>query len=217
MAINVKTKYPDNADAPSLAYPTGSFRNDSAPESEDGTPLEKDWANDFLGARDAVILEGGVTPSGIPDTSESSDFLDALLQIISDNQTLPPFQSQAVWNAGSSTTESLISAVKLLTSIKTLTIGDGQTYQDVTASRAVGVNYTNTTGKTIYLSVCNIALQNSTVLSVYVGGIRVSQSSTGGSDSQGFSRQSIGFAIIPNGAVYRVESSRAIDEWVELR
>ncbi|WP_289281577.1 MULTISPECIES: hypothetical protein [unclassified Methylophaga] len=85
MTINVKTTYPDNADAASLDYITGSFRNDSTPSSEDGTPLEVAWMNDFLGSRDAILAEGGVTPSGVPDTAQESDVLDALKQIIADN------------------------------------------------------------------------------------------------------------------------------------
>ncbi|KKK55356.1 hypothetical protein LCGC14_3075380, partial [marine sediment metagenome] len=90
MAINVKTKYPDNADAASLDYPSGSFRNDSTPSSEDGTPLEVAWMNDFLGSRDAVLLEGGITPSGDPDTAQVSDFLNGLKQIIANNTTHAP-------------------------------------------------------------------------------------------------------------------------------
>lgn len=101
MAINVKTTYPDNANAASLDYTTGSFRNDSTPSSEDGTPLEVAWMNDFLGGRDAILAEGRVTPSGVPDTVQESDVLDALKQIIADNtpdQSTPIISGLVVTN-----------------------------------------------------------------------------------------------------------------------
>jgi hypothetical protein len=84
MAINIKAVYPANADSPSLSYITGSFRNDSSPESEDGTPLEMAWANDFLGARDALLQRAGITPSGDVETANDSDVLDAIEFIVND-------------------------------------------------------------------------------------------------------------------------------------
>ncbi len=97
MAINIKEAYPANADSPSLAYTTGSFRNDSTPESEDGTPLEKGWANDLLGARDAILKRANITPSGDVETAEVSDVLDALEFIIEDLAPSPsPFESKPI-------------------------------------------------------------------------------------------------------------------------
>lgn len=94
MALNIKVAYPANADSPSLSYPTGSFRNDSTPESEDGTPLENQWANDFLGARDAILEQAGITASGDVETAEASDVLDALNIIARQNAS---FQNIAVF------------------------------------------------------------------------------------------------------------------------
>lgn len=59
-------------------------------------------------------------------------------------------------------------------------LGSGQTWQDVTASRASGVTYTNSTGKPITFS-CS---QNAgTSLTVIVGGVTVWSASTGASDT----------------------------------
>lgn len=115
MAINIKEAYPANADSPSLDYTTGSFRNDSTPESEDGTPLEKGWANDFLGARDAILKQANITPSGDVETAEASDVLDALNIIAKQNasvQNMVVFDVSGVtnWTVPQELTDGLIKA-----------------------------------------------------------------------------------------------------------
>lgn len=83
MAINLNTRYPGRVDPPSIDYPTGSVKNRSAPAVLDGTPLEKDWANDVLGSRDAILKAGGVTASGNIETADVSDVVVALKNIVS--------------------------------------------------------------------------------------------------------------------------------------
>lgn len=210
MAINVKTTYPDNANAASLDYTTGSFRNDSTPSSEDGTPLEVAWMNDFLGGRDAILAEGGVTPSGVPDTAQESDVLDALLQIISDNSPEQATQIQTVWNSGISSEESLISPEKLDQKIKTLAIGTGQTYQDVSASRVIGVTYTNSTGRPIMVFVSLGVNSIGQTVSVSVNG-----SSILNCPVEGFA---VPFSfVVPSGGTYSATAPSGFQSWVELR
>lgn len=78
MSLNISTRYGGRANAPSLDYPTGSFKNKTAPDAVDGTPLEKDWANDLLGARDAILAAAGLTANGTADTAQASQLLAAL-------------------------------------------------------------------------------------------------------------------------------------------
>lgn len=78
MAANIKTRYGTRANDPSIDYPSGSFKNKSAPDSVDGTPLERDWANDFLGTRDAILQAAGITANGNIETAQASQVLTAL-------------------------------------------------------------------------------------------------------------------------------------------
>ncbi|WP_341232360.1 hypothetical protein [uncultured Methylophaga sp.] len=113
MAIKLAERYPTRASDPSLAYPTGSFKNKSAPGAVDGTPLEKDWANDFLGFRDALLDAAEIVANGDIDTAQASQTFDALTAYIAASSPQTPSQTQAVWNAGESTVESKISSLKL--------------------------------------------------------------------------------------------------------
>lgn len=92
----------------------------------------------------------------------------------------------------------------------TQALGQNQTYQDVTASRVVNTDYTNTTGRPIFVSVNAGGAQRS--LALIVDGITVSASgvdgslSNNGNDVQG---------IIPPGSIYRVNNT--FSTWIELR
>lgn len=87
-------------------------------------------------------------------------------------------------------------------------LGVGQTWQNVTGSRAIGTTYTNTTGRAIVVSVNN----NSGTTSVLtVGGVQVGRVGqyTGGEGYQLC-------AVVPNGATY-VYTGAGIQNWAELR
>lgn len=78
MAIIISTQYPGKTNAPSAAYPQGSARNVTISGDGTGTPWEQQLVNDVLGFLQALLLEGGITPSGSPDTALASDYLDGL-------------------------------------------------------------------------------------------------------------------------------------------
>tara|TARA_R110000796_G_scaffold145458_1_gene262065 strand:+ start:421 stop:1227 length:807 start_codon:yes stop_codon:yes gene_type:complete len=91
-------------------------------------------------------------------------------------------------------------------------VGVGQTWQDVKASRAVGTAYTNITGKPIEVSA-----------SVYVGGNGSSLLQVDGINVQfmvnQFGDRNLNVtmsAIVPNGSTYNVTSG-GINYWAELR
>lgn len=93
-------------------------------------------------------------------------------------------------------------------------IGTGQSWQDVTAARAFGITYTNTTGRTIAVSVWPRA-QTSRSYEIVVGGIVLGSLSYG---SANVAAQL--FAVVPPGATYRVNNpsgGSTIGAWVELR
>ena len=86
-------------------------------------------------------------------------------------------------------------------------LGVGQTWQDVTASRAAGVTYTNSTGKPI---VVHILLGSGTSPpNITVGGVLIYGSGVGQTG-----QFMINTAVIPNGATYVVN---ARTQWLELR
>jgi len=86
-------------------------------------------------------------------------------------------------------------------------IGVGQTWQDMTASRALGVNYTNTTGNPIGISIGQVA--NGSV-SLFIDGIEVVDMD--GIDGAALTLSS----IVPVGAVYQVTGA-SVRRWLELR
>lgn len=97
-------------------------------------------------------------------------------------------------------------------------LGIGQTWQDVTGSRSVGVTYTNTTGRPIEITI-NM-LSTSTSVSSYLLNINGSTVCEGGSymNSTGQKISGICGIIIPNGQTYSITLTNCtISEWWELR
>lgn len=88
-------------------------------------------------------------------------------------------------------------------------IGIGQTWQDVTASRAVNVNYTNSTGKPIMVA---LNFNTGTSGSMTVDGVFAGIGSTAVSQATGGLN-----TIVPNGSVYRYTGGAALLAWAELK
>ena len=93
--------------------------------------------------------------------------------------------------------------------------GAGQRWSDVKNTRNLGVNYTNTSGRTIALFASTVPATSPASSVIYVDGVTVSNSAIVGSDS-GFTRMASGSAIISPGSTYRVEAN-SLDKWSELR
>lgn len=104
-------------------------------------------------------------------------------------------------------TTNAINAIKML--------GNGQKWTDVKSGRQSGVNYTNSTGRTIAISVATPANNTASSLVISVDGVTCSSYYVGGNNSD-LTRQSIGNAIIPAGSTYRVDAT-SIGIWAELR
>lgn len=82
MALKLNERYPGRFDNPTAAYPQGSFKNRSAPGAQDGSYLEKDWANDSLGFFGRLLTVAGMIPNGTVDTALSSQYYDAFKTIL---------------------------------------------------------------------------------------------------------------------------------------
>lgn len=97
-------------------------------------------------------------------------------------------------------------------------VGVGQTWQDMSASRASGTTYTNSTGKPIMVNVFNNALDAGFTISATVGGVLVGYAG-GGAGGDARRAGTVSF-IVPDGTSYAVTYSAyglSSIKWSELR
>ena len=118
-----------------------------------------------------------------------------------------------------STTEALTAAQgkalkDTLDNIVYSTLGVGQTWHDVTGSRAKGVVYTNTTGKPIQVSVIIRDSGSTNNLNFFVNGDAVISIPDLVGGSSGFQQLTI---TVPPTHTYRLETNNLIYSWWELR
>lgn len=124
---------------------------------------------------------------------------------------LPVVAAQAVANAGTDISASI--TPKTLAGVLALrqkSIGDGQTLQDLTSSRAKGVTYTNATGRTI---VIQLAWGDTNTPGVNYFSIDSLQYTMDFATSF----VCISTFIIPSGSTYVLTGSTDIVKWTELR
>lgn len=88
-------------------------------------------------------------------------------------------------------------------------LGVNQTWQNVTASRALGTTYTNSTGKPIMIRVNKNNVAN-TGWSMFVNGVVVAI-------VNGYGTGNGASVIVPNGATYSADTVNALLSWFELR
>jgi hypothetical protein len=102
-----------------------------------------------------------------------------------------------------------------LTDLPASGLGVGQTWQDVSASRSLGVTYTNSTGKPIEVLINRIdgGIDYSTFL---INGVEVSRIRGDGSQA-GYPPFGTTSITIPNGDTYEAGQTNAIQQWWELR
>jgi len=93
----------------------------------------------------------------------------------------------------------------------TPSVGVGQTWQDVKATRAFNTDYTNSTGKPIMVSACTTNSSQNVGFNVIVGGVTIYTDPGTASVSNGCT------FLVPNGAIYRINCARNLGTWAELR
>ncbi|MEI7194495.1 hypothetical protein WCT81_01980 [Pectobacterium versatile] len=91
-------------------------------------------------------------------------------------------------------------------------VGNGQEWQNLTANRAVGVIYTNATGRAISVSLVGRGSSDSVSAKIYVGDVIVAE--LGGSSTP--INRPVSF-IVPTGKTYKVDSNSYVVIWSELR
>ena len=83
MALNYNSRYPLQTDVDAQFYPYGKAKNVSADDAADGFPFERDYINDQFGFFQKLLVESGTTPNGNVDTALSSQYFNALQNVIS--------------------------------------------------------------------------------------------------------------------------------------
>jgi len=117
-----------------------------------------------------------------------------------------PTSALATGTASSST---FLRGDRAWAAVPDLSIGVGQTWQNVAASRSSGVTYTNSTGKPIMVAITVGVTGATSFLSV--DSVSVGAATT----VSGFSNLQQLTAIVPNGSTYIFNG--AVDAWAELR
>ena len=184
MAIIPETEFPGKIIAGNANYPYGQARDVTTPSDGTGTPWRASLVNDIFGFLQATLIEGGVTPSGAPDTATVSQYLVALKNIIDTKIDAEPM------------------------------LGRGQTWQNVTSSRAANTTYTNSTQRPIQVSIVMRDSGNIDPASLLVGGSLAVYAPDIAGGTPGSQQWTV---IVPQGATYRLNTSNPVQHWAELR
>ena len=172
--------------------------------------------------KDTLVVHDGVTVGGHPVATRAND--DGTISLIKkDGTSAGTINTLGLFNntlTSTNTNQALTASQgKVLKDTLNTTVsssfGVGQTYSDVTASRAKNVTYTNTTGRAILVNVCATCTDDDGGLTVKVGGIRVGYSSGYQSNGGGGWQNTLTF-IVPNFGSYIVSGNSGIAFWVEL-
>ena len=81
--INLESEFSPRVNPADANYPFGSIKDNTSPGANDGTPLAAVWGNNWEGFAQAAMTEAGITPSGLPDTAQNSQLLDAVKAVTS--------------------------------------------------------------------------------------------------------------------------------------
>lgn len=93
-------------------------------------------------------------------------------------------------------------------------LGVGQTWQNVTGSRALGATYTNNTGRPIQLSISVRDSGSTARVTLTIGGVVAVDLIDIAGGSAGYQQIT---AIVPNGQTYRLDTANILSHWAELR
>ena len=118
--------------------------------------------------------------------------------------------------ADNTTTQTGTSATTAVTpaSLKASSFGLGQTWQDVTGSRAITTTYTNSTGRPIEVSILVSLGNTGTLTNLTIGGVVACSTTAPGGGTYLYNL----IGIVPNGATYSVSGgSPTLSRWSELR
>ena len=126
-------------------------------------------------------------------------------------------QSTATWQAGTGTTESLVSPAKVKAAVVANVpdpIGVNQTWQNMAGSRSVGTSYQNTTGRPIMVSICTNAVSRANFQVSTDNSTWITVGALAGYGNIGDEKSSQ--VIVPDNHYYRATGG-SLQIWAELR
>lgn len=156
----------------------------------------------------AALVAGDIAGAGHWIVLRYDQSLDKwALQNPATGVTAQAFASSAETQTGAATNK----AVTPSGLAETMLGGVGQSWNDVTASRALSTTYTNSTGRPIFVSVSG-SVNSAAEMSVLVNGVQVGKQTSPGGSVMCIT------AIVPPGATYRVQiGSGSLQTWFEMR
>lgn len=167
---------------------------------------------------EALIFIAGVDYwTGARSTSTVLSNRNNNLQIVDKGVAIgqPILKSEVVNDLASNDTDKPLSAAQGK-ALNDKMIGVGQTWQDVAASRVLGVEYTNNTDRPIQLAISLHLTDESADYFLIIGGVQVAMGT--GSQSGGTGDWSDSLChIVPAGAKYRLNGITTVYGWAELR
>lgn len=169
--------------------------------------------------KNVLVVHDGATAGGFPQATKAN--ADGTISLIKkDGTSAGSINSSGLFNntlTSTSTDQALTAAqgkvLKDLVDTKQASasaFGIGQTYQDVTASRALGTTYTNTTSKDIWVSV-SVGINAGGSMTAYVNDSQVCSGFAQNSGTQAWA----GLLVPPNGT-YIVNAS-SLAKWMERK
>ena len=188
-----------------MRYMVGLLRYD---EPQTLTPAQRTQARANIGAADAATAALAArrvnAKTGVKGGGDLTQDIDVEADIA----------AQAEAQAGTSNAK-LMTLLRSAQAIDRMTVGRGQTWQNVTGGRQAGTSYQNTTGRPIMVSIsgdpassacaCQVSVNNSAWVTVgYLGDV-----SGDGVNTASF--------IVPDGHYYRILSPVTVSAWAELR
>lgn len=163
--------------------------------------------------KDVLVVHDGITAGGFPNAARAN--ADGTVSLIKkDGTSAGEVNGAGLFNntlTSTNTNQALTAAQGKV--LNDQAFGIGQTWQDVTASRALGTTYTNSTGKPVQVSV---VVQDSSINDLYffVNGTAVVRMTDLAGGSSGFQQLTI---TVPSTQTYRLETANLLHSWAELK
>ena len=181
--------------------------------------------NSFTGAvgevtvdttKDVPVVHDGVTAGGHPVATRAN--ADGTISLIKkDGTSAGTINANGLFNntlTSTNTNQALTAAQgKSLKDTLDTAFGIGQSYVDLIGSRAFNTTYTNSTPRTIFIIFTTTYSSGNTGCLIYVNGHLVCPIQN---DGDGSVNAWVTFPV-PAGASYRVDGSRAVQTWWEVR
>lgn len=163
-----------------------------------------------------VVVHDGVTVGGHPVATRAN--ADGTISLIKkDGTSAGTINADGLFNNTLTSTNTN----QALTAAQGKVLGDrdfgvNQSWQDVTASRAKNVVYTNNTGKPIEVAIKVAYADDDGGLTVTVGGVDIGKVQGNAPSGTGYWQTTLNFTV-PNLVVYSVSGGSGVFGWSELR